>query len=165
MTRRYLLLLLLLTIAWTGSAQIVLQMEKFGKARTTKFQLDEEITYRLKDDPTWYTGYIDNLNSDQQSIIFHDRFTKIDQIDALRSYHPQSWSKPAAYGLYTFGTSWTLFSALAPIVDKSDSYTWGDAAVLGTSFATGFLIQQLFKHKTYRMGKKRRLRVVDLRIN
>ena len=157
-------LLLTLLSATSLPGQIVLQMEKYGSPKTTKFEVGDELTYRLYDDKLWYDAEIYNLRADEQIVVFDNRYVRIGQVRALRSYAPQRWSKPLGRNLYLFGAAWTVYSLGAAAFDDSDPFTWGDVAVTSTAAATGFLIQQLFKHRTYRMGKKRRLRVLDLNV-
>ncbi|MCB0641218.1 MAG: hypothetical protein KDC44_06240 [Phaeodactylibacter sp.] len=156
--------LLLLFGTQALSAQLLLQLETVGKVKTKKFQIGETLTYRLQGSDQWEEGTIENLIYGDNLVVFNNRYTPVDQIVALRSFQPQSWSKPLSYSLYSFGAAWSLFSAGAAIVDKNDPYSWGDLAVTGTSMALGLAIQQLFKKRDYRIGKRRRLRILDLRV-
>ena len=61
-----------------------------------------------------------------------------------------------------FGLGWGLFSLGATFADEP--LTLGTAIVVRTSLATGWIIQKIFRHKTYNFGKKRRLRILDLRV-
>lgn len=157
--------LLLLLLPWGASCQLFLQMEKSTNAKTKKFRVGDEITYQLIGEDSWRDAEIIQIVPSDTLVVFNHQFTKIDQIAAFRTYDPQRWSKPLGTNLYLFGAAWSGYSLVASLVDEGDPYSWGDFAVTGSAIATGFLIQQLFKHRTFRFNKKRRLRIVDLRIN
>lgn len=156
--------LFFLLLALPTQAQLVLQIETAGKVKPKKYYIGDELHYRLKEVDSWEHGTIENLLYEESIIVLNDGYTELNQIDVIRSYQPQSWSRPMAYSLYTFAGSWGLFSVGASIFDPNDPLSWGDATVVGTSLAAGFLIQQLFKKKDYRLGKNRRLRILDLRV-
>jgi hypothetical protein len=158
----FLLLLFLLPVA--SSAQIILQMEKVNSAKTKKYFVGDELTYRIANDPQWYTSELVNIIPSTNLVVFDNHYVHIDSLRTFRSYGSQRWSKPVAYNLYTFGAAWSLFSLGASLVDRSDPYTWGDLTVTGTAAATGLLIQLLFRKRDYRLGKKRRLRIIDMNI-
>jgi hypothetical protein len=161
---RSLLLLFAFLLPMASSAQIVLQMEKVNSAKTKKFFAGDELTYRIANDPQWYTSELVQIVPSENLLVFDNRYIPLDSITAFRSYAPQKWSKPIAYNLYTFGAAWSLFSLGASVVDKEDPYSWGDLMVTGTAAATGLLIQLLFKKRDYKFGKKRRLRIIDMEV-
>ena len=68
------------------SAQKLLQIEKFGKAKTEKIFIGQTITYELKDakEYGWYTGVVEDFLIDDELIVFKDRFIKIDNISAMK---------------------------------------------------------------------------------
>lgn len=158
-------ILLLLLFVPDAQSQLFLQMEKASNAKTKKFRIGDEVTYRLLGEEDWRTAEIVQIVPSDTLVVFNHQYTKIQQIDAFRSYDPQRWSKPLGNNLYLFGAAWSGYSLIASLVDESDPYSWGDFAVTGSAIATGFLVQQLFKHRTYRFNGKRRLRIIDLRVN
>ena len=146
------------------SAQLYLQMETAGKVKSKKFAIGESLTYQLEGSDQWEEGTIDNLIYSDNIVVFNNRYTPLDQITMLRTYDQQRWSKSIGYTLYSFGGAWSFFSLGASIVDRNDPYSWGDAIVTGSSLALGFAIQQIFKKRDFKIGKKRRLRILDLRV-
>jgi hypothetical protein len=163
--RRFLLPLFLSVFLTPAPAQVFLQMERSGKAATTKFSPGRELTYRLAGKKEWETAVLERILPEENRVLLGIRYLAPDDIGALRSYQPQSWSKPLATNLYVFGAAWTGFALGASLVDRDDPYTAGDAIVAGSAIVTGFLIKSLFRHRTFRMGEKRRLRIIDLRVN
>jgi hypothetical protein len=162
---RLFFLLILVHLLWLpASAQVYLQMERYGKAETVKFNPGTELTYRLKGQKEWETAVLERILPEEGRILLGVRYLDPSQIDAIRSFHPQRWSKPLGNNLMLFGASWTGFALGASIADRDDPYSAGDAIVTATAIGTGFLIQKLFRRRTYRMGERRWLRVLDMRL-
>ena len=69
---------------------------------------------------------------------------------------------PISYMLQTFGVAWFGFGGIAHFT--TDSFDFGvDTFVTGTTaLTTGWLIRKLFKFKKYKIGKKTRLKILDL---
>jgi hypothetical protein len=162
---RLLLSLVLLSFGATLSAQIVLQLERYSSAKTRKFYEGQSLMYRIPNDKTWYQSEIVRLIPEDRLVVFDQRYLPMADIRALRSDHPQRWSKPIAYNLYIFGSSWSFFTLAASVAYKDYSYSGRDALVTGTSLATGFLIHKLFRYRTWNMDKRHRLRMLDLRVH
>jgi hypothetical protein len=157
-------ILLLLALAGAAKAQKVMQIERYGRARTVKIHIGEPITYKLWGDDFWYPGYIVDILVGQNLIALEDRYVNIDSIEALR-YH-RHLARAAAAGLYIFGASWSGFAFIGTLTDGNPDtrYRWSDAIVTGTSFALGWIIQRFFGKRTIRFGKRNRLRLLDLTI-
>lgn len=156
-------LLLLPILINSLKGQKVLQIEKYGQAKTQKIFIGEEITYKLKDDKSWNLGYIEDLIIDEKVIVLGDRYVKLDEIAAFRYYRP--WTKAAGITFFTFGASWSVFAAVGTLTDgdPNTSYRWSDAAVTGTSWVLAFVIPRFFKYKVIKFGTRKRLRMLDLR--
>lgn len=165
--KNFLTLFCLLIAPCFLSAQTIMQMEKYGVAKTKKFYTGYQLSYKLQGENDWYEGTLDQIILDRNIVVFDNRYVKLEGIEAIRTYQNRGWSRVAAINLYTFGLAWTVFSIGSSFVkttppDLPDPYTWGDAAVTGTSVGVGYLIQQIFKHNTYKMNKKRKLRILDM---
>jgi hypothetical protein len=161
---RLLLSLVLLSLGTALPAQVVLQLERFGSAKTRKFYEGQSLMYRMPNDKTWYQSEIVRLIPEDRIVVFDQRYLPMNDIRAIRSDHPQRWSKPVAYNLYIFGSSWSFFSFAASLAYKDYSYSGRDALITGTSLATGFLIHKLFRYRTWKMDQRHRLRMLDLRM-
>ncbi|MBR9922564.1 MAG: hypothetical protein GYB31_17140 [Bacteroidetes bacterium] len=158
----YTLFIFTLFSVGNAGAQKLLQIEKIGSAKTIKLAQGSYLEYRLYAYEEWQAGYIEKLIPEEDIVVLNDRYIKLSDIQSIRFNTPQRWSKPASKSLYTFGAAWAVFSAGAALIDKDDKYTWGDAAVTGTSFALGFLVERIFRFKKYHFHRKNRLRILDL---
>lgn len=146
-------------------AQIFLQMEKYGSLNVNKFSVGDELTFLLEGtEENWRTEYIENLIPQDNIIVFTNGLVNVENIIAIRSYKNARRGKSIAYGLYNFGAGWGLFSLIGSAFTDEVSLNFGTAAVVATSALAGFIIQKISKHKTYKMGKRRWLRILDMRV-
>ncbi len=159
MKRILLCLALFLSLANVFGQRFV-QLEKSGSLRISKFYIGDEITFRLGTEKYWYTETIQDLLIDDNIILFTHRGVKPEDISAIRSFRNRGWSRAWGLKLYVFGTAWGGFSLLGPFAGiPLTSLAW---IVPATSIVTGFIIQKLFKSRTLKIGKKRRLRMMNL---
>ena len=162
--------LLLFVVTGLFGQDKYLQLEKIRTLKFVKYYPGDEITFQLGNG-LWYTRVIEDVSYESKFIIFSDNQVQIDSIVALRSFRSQKWSRPVGNQLYNFAIAWTGYTLVASLVDDEDSYSTGDAAVALSSAGFGFLLQKLFKKKTYRLKRNAagaytrwRLRAMDLRI-
>lgn len=146
----------------TVSAQKVLQIERYGSPRTTKLYIGDEFTYKVYGDDLWRTRQLEDLIIDRNVIVLDDRYVNLKDIEALR--YRRGWTQPISISLYTFGTAWSAFALVGTLTDGDPDtrYRPSDAIVSGVSLGLGWGIQKLFGTKTIRLGKRRRLRMLDL---
>ncbi len=164
MKKPYILFFFLTIIAMTSvNAQLFLQIEKAGSLKTIKYQIGDQVTFKLKGaEQNYRTEYIENIIPEENIIVFSNGMANLDDITAIRSFHPSRWSKPVGASLMSFGLGWGFFSLVGAVVGTP--MTISTAVVVGTGFGLGWLIQKIFVHKTYRIKNKRRLRILDLRV-
>lgn len=159
----YLFLFLFLLSVLPAHAQKVLQIEKRGKIKTKKYYLGEELTFQLKGGSDWYTDVMIDIKVEDKIIVFSERFVKVNDIKTIKSYKNASFANRTEKSLYSFGTAWLLFSLGGTLAGEPlNDLAW---KVPATSAGLGFLIKRLFYTRKYRIGKKRRLRVLDLSFN
>ncbi len=156
------ILLFLVLFITPGSAQKVLQMEKYGRVKTKKIYIGSGITYRLKGDDSWYSAVIEDFDLEHNWIVLKDRYLPLDSIDALRK--DRQGARRLGTQLFWFGAGWSTFALLGTATDGEPStrYRWSDAIVTGTAWLAGLVVPRFFKYRIYKMGKKRRLRLLDL---
>lgn len=159
-------LLLLLTLSFFSSyvsGQKVLQIEKFGSPKSEKIDMGTLLTYMVNDDGIWSQGYIRDLRVDQNIIEFDDRFVKLENITALR--YERNWPKQIGTQLALFGLAWSGYALIGTLTDGNPdtNYRWSDAAVTGAAAGIGFTLPLFIGDRTVKLGKKKRLRMLDLR--
>ncbi|MBK9339041.1 MAG: hypothetical protein IPM98_21890 [Lewinellaceae bacterium] len=157
------LLLFFLVCLWSAtavSAQKFIQLEKANRARTTKFYVGQELTYRLKGEKEWHTSTITNAQMDSQLVALDLKPIRVAEIDAIRLQYPTLLRK-AGSGLMIFGASWAGFSLIGAAFDNYE-LTASTAIVSGTGLVSGFLLHQIFKNKNVKLGTRKRLRAVEI---
>lgn len=155
--------LLLLCACTVLSAQKILQIERYGKPQSERFFIGDMLTYQLRGDDFFREGYIEDFRVSDSLIVFGDRYVKVDEIEMLR--FPRQWSRVAGTSLMVFGGAWSGFALVGYATDKDPDtqYSTRDAVISGAAVATGFGLQKLFPFKKVRLGKRARLRLLDLR--
>lgn len=144
-------------------AQKILQMEKYGSLKTKKYYMGNHLTYRLKGDKTWYRAKLEDIKVEDKIVIFNNRYVELQDIQAIKTYQNRAWSRKIGGSLVVFGASWSLFAAGGMLVDTERfAYRRSDAMVTATSILSGLLVRQLFKSNTYKMGKRRWLRLLNI---
>lgn len=144
------------------NAQKVIQIERYGKAKTEKIFIGDGIEYRLKGSKDWRYAVVEDINIDQNLIVLADRYLEPDKIDAFRYY--RSYSQKLGLQVMTFGVAWSGFALVGTAVDGNPEtkYRLSDGIVTASSLAAGFGIAKLLKYKTIKFGKRKRLRLVDI---
>ena len=159
--RHWTLLLFLLIAGWlSASAQRYLQMERRGSYKVKRYSPGDEVTFRLRGAPTWYSEEIREILIDDNLILFANRAVPVEDISHFRRFGGRRWSIPVWRQLYIFGVVWFVFSLGDALIGGTlDAF---DFIVPGAAGALGFLIQKIFRRRTYKMSDKRRLRLLDL---
>ncbi len=158
----YIICLPALLCCFSANAQKVLQIERYGRAKTTKIHLGEEITYRLKGEAAWHTRAMEDINVEQGLVVAPDRYIKIAEIEALR--YNRTWPRAVGKQMFWLGAGWSLYGVIGNLADgdPDTNYRWGDAAVTGTAWGLSLLLPKVFKYKKIKLGERRRLRAVDI---
>lgn len=153
----------LLTLVFSATAQQVMQIETYGKAKTKKIFAGQSIQYQLKNQKdVWLTGAIEGYRMEERMIVMTDRYVHVDSIAALR--YKKKWAKAVGTQMFWFGTAWSAFAAVGTLTDGNPdtNYRWSDAAVTGGFWLGSFLVPRIFRYRYYKMNGRHRLRLVDL---
>lgn len=138
--------------------QKFLQIEKYGSAKVKKYYIGDNLNYQLKGDKNWYIGTIQDLIIDENIILLENRYVNMEDIKTIRK--SRRWSKSVGNQLYLFAGSWLVFSGLGTLVGWE--IRWDTVIIPASALASGWLIKRIFKYKKYKIGKKRRLRMLDI---
>jgi hypothetical protein len=144
-------------------AQQFMQLERYGKPRAQRIYPGEVIQYRYEGD--WYEGEIKDFRHDLNWVVLHNRFIPLEEISALR--YPRNWPRPIGRQLQLFGISWSGWALIGSATDPTPGidYRWSDLAVSTTALASGLALPHLVgKFKVVPLGKRRKLRLMDLRM-
>ncbi|HZV68723.1 MAG TPA: hypothetical protein VFG10_04235 [Saprospiraceae bacterium] len=144
------------------SAQKFLLIERTGSPRTKRFAIYDEITFQLKDDDKgWYTRQILDLNADAQLILLGDAWIPISDISRFRMSNQRLIPTIIGGALQAGGVSMIL-GDLWYTLRGNPEYTEGGMEFGLINIAVGTGIRMLLGPIKYKLGKKTRLRVVDV---
>lgn len=155
------LLFLGLSCSWLIGQKMLL-LEKANSPNSRRIYVGDFLQYRIAENDFWSGGEIYDLQLKNQLIVFEDRYVDIQQIESIR--FPRSFAKPLGISLMTFGAGWSAFAAVGYNTDGNPDtqYSAGDAIVSATAIGLGFLIPKIFGANKVKLGKKRRLRIIDV---
>lgn len=162
--KNYWLTILLALPASGLFAQKILLLERARHARTTKFYIGSDLTYRLKDKDLqfWQDGIITDILPDEKSIALNGRKISLADIEALRLRRSRIWRGMGAQ-LMVFGGGWFLFGGIHAW--RSGEPIGRAASIMaGSALAGGFAMRKLpfFRYKSRQMGTKHRLRAIEI---
>jgi hypothetical protein len=159
---RYLLTLLFLSVFCTcARAQKVLLFEKLTSSSSERFYEGENIKFKMKGDKFWQEGPIREMRPDIQALVINDRFIMLDEIDTV--HQGRTVAGIAGYSLMTFGVGWSFWALAGNYTDgdPTTNYENRDLMTSLTSIGSGLILSQIFGKKRFKVGKYKRLRVVD----
>ncbi len=159
---RCIFILLLVNCYSLCTAQKVLQIEKAGSFKVQKIFIGQTIDYKLEGNDYFIEGVIEDLDIENQVIVLADRYVTLKDIVALR--YPRSWPQGVSKSLLWFGVGWSFFAVVGTATDgeSSTSYQWSDAVVSASSLTSSFLVSKISRYKKIKIGKRRRLRLLDI---
>ena len=142
-------------------AQIVLYMEIMTEEKPIKYYEGQSLMFKSKDYPKeWQTIKISRLIDEEKIILFDGGMLNLEDIIEIRRTRP--WANTIGYMLQTFGVAWFAFGGVAHFTTSSFDFGMDTFVIGGTAIASGWLIRKLFKFKKYKIGKKVRLKILDL---
>jgi len=144
-----------------SNAQVVLYMEMMGIEKPIKFYEGQSLSYKSTEYPDeWQKVKIDRIIDDEKLILYKGGMIKLDQITDIRI--SRGWANVVGYMLQSFGAAWFGFGGIAHFADSNFSFGIDTFAIGGTAIASGWLIRKLFKYKKYKIGRRTRLKILDL---
>ena len=152
-----------LFLAEAAQCQKVLQVERAGRKKVQKYYIGDILNFKLKSEKTGYSLPIRDLDIFTGMIEFDNGSFHIDQIQEILVTKKQGAAKAWNITFVNFGAAWAVFT----IVDilAGGSFHIGAVIVSGGSIALGFIIKWLFSKRKLKLGKKRRLRILDLNLS
>ncbi|MFT5998557.1 MAG: hypothetical protein ACI81P_001010 [Neolewinella sp.] len=142
-------------------AQKVMLFEKLTASQSDRVYEGERLKFRMKGDRFYQEGYIREMRPDIQALVINDRYVMLNEIDII--HRGRTFGATAGYSLVTFGVGWSFWGLVGNATDGDPltKFENRDLMISLTSIGTGLLINQLFGQKKFKLGKYKRLRVVD----
>ncbi|HUR31873.1 MAG TPA: hypothetical protein VMZ69_10610 [Saprospiraceae bacterium] len=158
-----LLFLFLSSFAIDANCQKYLIIEKAGSPRTQRISIFDEITFQLKDDDKgWYKRQIFDLNADAQLILLGDTWVPLNDITRIRLKRQRVWASIVGGALQGGGASMFLGDLYYTVIKDEPKYTQGGMEIGVINMVVGAAIRAIFGPIKYKLGDRRRLRVIDI---
>ncbi|MFT6333696.1 MAG: hypothetical protein ACI86M_003045 [Saprospiraceae bacterium] len=144
-----------------SSAQVVLYMEMMSEEKPIKYYEGQMLSFKSADYPDeWQTIKIDRLIDDEKLVLYDGGIMKLSDIIEVR--RTRGWANTMGYMLQTFGVAWFGFGGIAHFTTSNFSFGVDTLAIGATAIASGWIIRKFLKHKKYKVGRRNRLKILDL---
>jgi hypothetical protein len=162
MIKNMIFISLMLSGSLQAGAQKMLLLEQANKVKPKKFYPGDVITFQKNEDgySTWYTERIRAIDVEKQEIEIGSGTVPISDIVAMRKAR-QGLAYLGRQGLQ-FGAQAAFFSGIAIALDQDAKQARKFAVGAGTIVLGSFIVSRVFKYKKRKMGKKYRLRIVEV---
>lgn len=148
-------------ISFSLSGQVVLYLEIMKEEKPTKYYEGQKLSFKSKEFPKeWQEITLDRFVVEGETILYDGGMLNVKDITKIRRKRP--WAALGGTMLQTFGTSWLVFGGIAHYGTSSFTFGTDTAIIGGTAILSGWLMKKLFKYKKYKIGKKNRLKILDL---
>ncbi len=143
-----------------AESQVYLYLEDMTQVSAIKIPQGSRISIKTKDNSEWTTYRMNRLLPDV-GVILHDR-GMLDLVDVTHIRLERTWVKALAYSLQGFGTAWGIYGAI--ILAVGNETTTLAIVLIGSlvPIGVGKLMNKLWRYKHYKIGKKNRLKILDL---
>lgn len=151
----------LFLLACTSSlGQIFLQLEVDREVVPLRFAPGDMLVYKSAETgDDWQTRRIERLIAEDQIIVFADSWLNIQDLTHVKVRNQPGWVVGKI--LTTFGSAWFVFGGIAHLTTDY-TFTWRDFTIGAVGVGLGWLITKFASSRTYKLGKKHRLRIVDI---
>lgn len=145
------------------AGQKFLIIERSGTARTERIAVYDELTFQLKDDDKgWYTRQILDLNADAQLVLLGETWIPISDITRIFLKRQRVIPNIVGGALQVGGASMILGDIYYSTVRNAHQYTEGGIEFGLLNILVGTGLRALLSPIRYTLGKKTRLRVIDI---
>ncbi|MEM7104448.1 MAG: hypothetical protein AAF502_15025 [Bacteroidota bacterium] len=165
MISRFLLLMVagLFLFTHVSEGQKILQVERSGRKKVQKYYIGDILNFKLKGEKTDYSLPIRDMDDRTGLLTFDNGIFHISEIGEIIVTKNQRAARAWNITFVNFGLSWALFTAIDVAV--GGTFHWGAVVVVGSAILVGYLIKWLFSKRKLKLGKKRRLRILNLNIS
>ena len=142
-------------------AQVVLYMEIMSEDKPIKYYEGQMLMYKSKEFPDdWQTIKIERILDEEKIILYDGGMLQLDDIKTIR--RTRGWAKAIGYMLQTFGLAWLGWGGIASVTTDNVNFSTDTALTGGIALLSGYLIRKLFYFKNYNVGRRVRLKILDL---
>lgn len=157
-----LLVLFLFASLTVVSGQEYLQIEMQNNPETIKYHLGQKILIKTKQVDEWHSIVLQKFIYESSTIIHEQGMLQVEDITALRETRPGVGALSIA--LTTFGGGWLVFGAISQGLDNKAEFGTREVVIGVAALAAGWGLKKAFYKRDFHMGKRYKLRLLDLRM-
>lgn len=148
-------------VSQTVNAQVILYLEDMKSEKPIKYYEGQMLSFKAAPYPKeWQNIKIGKIFDQEKMITYQGGVLYLK--DIIRVRRQRSWAVVTGTMLQTFGLAWFGFGGIAHFATDSFEFGVDTALIGGTAIFSGWILKKLFKYKKYRIGKKNRLKILDL---
>ncbi len=160
----FLVILFVFAFFSSGTCQKFLIIERTGTPKTERIPMFDHLTFQLNgDEDVWYTRQIFDLNADAQLVLLGDTWFPISDISRIHLNRQRVLASVIGGALQGGGASMIL-GDLYYTIRNNHRFTDGGMEFGLVNILLGTGIRSWLGPIKYRLGKKTRLRVIDVTI-
>jgi len=145
------------------SAQVFLRLDEYGTTDAVRYYLGDKMEVKTTYYPdSWVKRRIVNFIPESNTIVFDEDFYTVDEIVAIRRIN--AVPKHLGNAMWQFGLVWLTYGLILDLTG-TDDIGWKNLSIGVGSAITGFTLKKFAAQKTYIMGSKYTLRMIDVRMH
>ena len=148
--------------AFNVEGQEFLQMETKNDPESKKYALGEYLIVKTQSNSEWHKIRLGDFLYEDSIILTDEGFLKISDITHIKDTRPVVYG--ISKGFQTFGLGYIVYGLLGSLSDNGRRFSTGDAVIGGTALVVGWGFKKAFYERSYAIGSRYRLRLLDLRI-
>jgi len=138
---------------------LILRLEKVNSPKTERFVIGDKVRLLLVTGE-WYTGAIEGLNLEEGLIVMPQGLIPVDKVIGFQTQSRYRLGRMIKYQSLSLGAGILLFSLADPLTGMP--YNTLALYVAPGVIIAGFLTDWIIRSSYKRIGKKWRLRILDL---
>jgi len=163
MKRIILICFALLLVNSTIHAQKFIQMDMFGKKKAMRFNVGDELRFKVKGDDKFYILPIVDLDETTGKIILPKGEVFLHEIEKIQIIAQTEKRHLLGRKLFGFGGTMLGIGTFDALISGS-VLTWTGFIVGVAAMIGGAILRWVFKKRTFKINERRQLRILNLNI-
>ena len=144
-------------------AQVFLRLDEAGTTDAIRFFQGDKMELKTKYYPNdWVKRRIVEFMPETKTIVFDEDFYTVDEIIAVRRVN--TFPKYLGNAMWQFGVVWVVYGLILDVTG-TDNISLSNLSIGIGSAVAGFTLKKFAAKKTYNLGSKYTLRMIDTRMS
>jgi len=144
-------------------AQKIIQMDMFGKKKAMRFEVGDELRFKVKGDDKFYILSIVDLDETKGKSTLPKGEVFLHEISEIQVLTQTERRYVLGTKLFTFGTTF-LGIGIIDAVAFGSVFTAMGGIIGGVAVLTGTLLRWAFKKRSFKINDRRQLRILNLKV-